>query len=59
MAMYLIRTQLNMPLKNVGSLFGGRDHTTVVHAENKINSLIKEDWAVKTDVDFLCQKLEK
>ena len=59
MAMYLIRTQLNMPLKNVGSLFGGRDHTTVVHAENKINGLIKEDWAVKTDVDFLCQKLEK
>ena len=58
-AMYLIRTQLNLPLKTVGGFFGGRDHTTVVHAENKINSLIKEDWTVKNDVDFLCQKLEK
>ncbi len=58
-AMYLIRTQLNLPLKTVGTFFGGRDHTTVVHAENKINSLIKEDWTVKNDVDFLCQKLEK
>ena len=57
--MYLIRTQLNLPLKTVGGFFGGRDHTTVVHAENKINSLIKEDWTVKNDVDFLCQKLEK
>ena len=58
-SMYLVRTQLDLPLKTVGSFFGGRDHTTVVHAENKINSLIKEDEAVKTDIDLLCQKLEK
>lgn len=58
-SMYLVRTQLDLPLKTVGSFFGGRDHTTVVHAENKINTLIKEDEAVKTDIDLLCQKLEK
>lgn len=58
-AMYLVRTQLDLPLKTVGSFFGGRDHTTVLNAENKINSLIKEDWAVKKDIDLLCQKLEK
>lgn len=58
-SMYLVRTQLDLPLKTVGSFFGGRDHTTVVHAENKINALIKEDWAVKNDIDLLCQKLEK
>lgn len=58
-SMYLIRTQLDLPLKTVGNFFGGRDHTTVVHAENKINSLIKEDWSVKNDIDHLCQKLEK
>lgn len=58
-AMYLVRTQLNLQLKTVGSFFGGRDHTTVLNAENKINALIKEDWAVKSDIDLLCQKLEK
>lgn len=58
-AMYLVRTQLDLPLKTVGSFFGGRDHTTVLNAENKINSLIKEDWSVKNDIDLLCQKLEK
>ncbi len=58
-SMYLVRTQLDLPLKTVGNFFGGRDHTTVVHAENKINALIKEDWSVKNDIDLLCQKLEK
>lgn len=58
-AMYLVRTQLDLPLKTVGSFFGGRDHTTVVHAENKINKAIKDDWSVKNDIDILCQKLEK
>lgn len=58
-AMYLVRTQLDLPLKTVGNFFGGRDHTTVVHAENKINKAIKEDWAVKNDIDILCQKLDK
>ncbi len=35
-AMYLMRTTLNLSLKEIGFLFGGKDHTTVLHAVNKI-----------------------
>jgi len=33
--MYLLRTQLKLPLQEVGKLIGGRDHTTVMHAVEK------------------------
>lgn len=42
-AMYLLYNDLNLPYEQVGRLFGGRDHTTVIHAVEKITEKIKTD----------------
>jgi chromosomal replication initiator protein len=41
-AMYLCRELTDMSLPRIGQTFGGRDHTTVMHAERKIRSLMAE-----------------
>src|SRR3989344_3761197 len=38
-AMYIMRIDFEIPLAEVGKIFGGRDHTTVMHAVEKINEL--------------------
>lgn len=40
-AIYLISEILNLPLVNIGKLFGGRDHTTIMHSRDKITEDIK------------------
>jgi len=35
-AMYLMRTMLNMPYESIGDIFGGRDHSTVMHSVDKV-----------------------
>lgn len=42
-AMYLCRKMTEEPLASIGSYFGGRDHTTVIHAFNKITEDMKGD----------------
>lgn len=42
-AMYLLRKKLNLSLKEVGYCFGGKDHTTVMHAVDKIEQLRASD----------------
>ncbi len=42
-AMYLLYNDLELPYEQVGRLFGGRDHTTVIHAVEKIAERIKTD----------------
>lgn len=37
-AMYLIKTMLDLPYTEIGTLFGGRDHSTVIHSVNKIEA---------------------
>lgn len=39
---YLIYEFLSLPLVKIGQLFGGRDHTTIMHARNKIDDAVKE-----------------
>lgn len=48
--MYLLRTQLNLPLEEVGRLIGGRDHTTVMHAVGKITNLATTDVKIREDI---------
>jgi chromosomal replication initiator protein len=43
MCMFLITEMLNIPLATIGSFIGGRDHTTVMHARNKVAEKIKEN----------------
>jgi chromosomal replication initiator protein len=49
-AIYLITEMLSLPLVSIGQLFGGRDHTTVMHARDKISEKIKSDPKTKATV---------
>ena len=46
-AIYLITEFLNIPLVSIGQLLGNRDHTTIMHGRNKIQSLLTTDNRVK------------
>ena len=50
-AMYLCRNVANMSLPQIGKAFGKRDHTTVMHACNKIEKDIKESKETKLIVE--------
>jgi chromosomal replication initiator protein len=56
-AMYLIRKQLDSSFPSIGSFFGGRDHTTVMHAVEKMSDLIKQKESFKQEVDLVMDKL--
>lgn len=43
MAMYLLYTELDVPYEQIGVMFGGRDHTTVMHAVEKIEGKLKSE----------------
>lgn len=49
-AIYLITEFLNLPLVAIGKYFGDRDHTTIIHARDKIAELLKTDLSVKKAV---------
>lgn len=50
-AIYLIIEFTNIPLSSIGNYFGGREHTTVMYARDKISSLINTDNKIKTAVN--------
>lgn len=50
---YLMTELLSIPLVTVGQELGGRDHTTVIHARDKIAELIKENTRVETEIKDL------
>lgn len=56
-AMYLIKEIYDLPFKKIGSLFGGRDHTTVMSAVEKIENDLKNDNELKMAVDNIKKKL--
>lgn len=56
-AMYLSRELTDSSLPKIGSEFGGRDHTTVLHAHEKISSLIAEDEEFRNKINELIEKL--
>lgn len=49
MLMYILRTHLSLPLQEVGRLVG-RDHTTVIHAVDKITHLASNDVQIRQDI---------
>ena len=57
-AMYLARELINMPLKEIGINFGGKDHTTVLHAIEKIKRTMDHDIKLRKRVEKLMEKLE-
>jgi len=54
-AMYLVRQLTHASLTEVGRAFGGKDHTTVLHAVGKIQSLLQEDPKLRKTIDTLTQ----
>jgi len=57
-AMYLAKQLTSRSLPEIGRKFGGRDHTTVMHAVRKIDSLRGEDIGFAEDVELLRRMLE-
>jgi len=58
-AMYLSRTLTKNSLPAIGEAFGGRDHTTVLHAYKAIESKLQQDYNLKKTVATLAQRLKK
>lgn len=56
-AMYLAKDLTNHSLPEIGESFGGRDHTTVLHACRKIKELLEEDADIAEDVKNLLRTL--
>src|SRR5438552_2266587 len=54
-AMYLARQLTHASLSEVGRAFGGKDHTTVLHAVDKIQVLLQEDPKLRKAIDGLIQ----
>jgi len=57
-AMYLCKQLTPRSLPEIGRKFGGRDHTTVMHAVRKIEELLADDRALGEDIDLLKRMLE-
>ena len=57
-AMYLAKQLTSRSLPEIGRKFGGRDHTTVMHAVKKVDELKAQDNAFAEDVDLLRRMLE-
>ncbi|PPA68469.1 chromosomal replication initiator protein DnaA [Jeotgalibacillus proteolyticus] len=58
-AMYLSREMTDFSLPKIGEEFGGRDHTTVIHAHEKISKLLDHDVSLKQEVKEIKSTLQK
>jgi len=57
-AMFLIKDILDQPLVRIGRLFGGRDHSTVIHSIRKVEGRIKEDHEFASRIQDLRGRLD-
>lgn len=57
-AMFLCRDVLNMPYAKIGDAFGGKDHTTVMHACAKIENLIEDEDKMVEDIKNIRKRIE-
>ncbi len=58
LAMYLCRELTDLSLPKIGEEFGGRDHTTVIHAHEKISTDSKKDPQLEATIKTLIEKLQ-
>ncbi|MFG6113608.1 chromosomal replication initiator protein DnaA [Halobacillus sp. MO56] len=57
-AMFLSRELTDFSLPKIGEEFGGRDHTTVIHAHEKISKMLAEDQNLQRELDELRERLK-
>lgn len=58
-AIYLISEILEIPLVSIGKMFGGRDHTTIMHARDKISDEIKTSLKMKNYISEIKKLISK
>ncbi len=58
-AMYLCRELADLSYPRIGELFGGRDHTTVIHAYEKINKNSQTNTSLQNDLQVIREKLKQ
>lgn len=56
-SMYLIKKHLDKPLVEIGRAFGGKDHTTVMNAIERVEYLQQKDLDIKSDIDELTTRI--
>ncbi len=56
--MYITRSMTSLSLPKIGEFFGGRDHTTVLHANSKIEKLISSDGEASNQVRELINRIK-
>lgn len=57
-AMYLSRELTDASLPKIGQEFGGRDHTTVLHAYDKITSLVEQDAELAKTIELITEQIK-
>jgi chromosomal replication initiator protein len=57
-SMYLIKAKYDIPYKTIGSLFGDRDHSTVLAACEKIENEMKQDASLKIAIETITKKID-
>lgn len=57
-AMYLCRELTDLSLPQIGEVFGGRDHTTVMHAHDKISQMRKSDPFIEKSISEIITKIK-
>jgi len=56
-SMYLLRTDLKLPLMEVGRLLGGKDHTTIIHGVEKVTKLLASSEDLRVDIAGIRKRL--
>jgi chromosomal replication initiator protein len=57
-AQYLVRELTNLSLPKIGSVFGGKDHTSIIHACRKIDTLQKQDPNLQNSINHLIRQIQ-
>ena len=57
-AIYMISDMLELPLVSIGKIFGGRDHTTIMHSRDKISAEMKTNRKIQTFVNEIKKMLK-
>ena len=58
-AIYLINDMLGVPLATIGSYFGGRDHTTIIYARDKMENEIKSNNLIANQIKDIKNMIQK
>jgi len=56
-AMYLMRNEIKSSFPSIGSWLGGRDHTTAMHAHDKISKEIENDKTIEQEIRLIIEKI--